>query len=99
MLKHLHSVWASLIRKQNVKLAYQRVLTSDDGKAMLKDLIRMHCCTPTFTENADVLRFKEGKRAIVLQLVHTAFSKDETASEIMRVVEEIEAENQNPQES
>ena len=53
--------------------AYRRLFSTEDGKIVLKDL--MKCCfffTPTIGQDSTETFFNEGQRAVILRLLQTS---------------------------
>lgn len=51
-------------------VAYKKVFESEEGKKVLHDLMRKHAViTGTFQENANLMYFKEGERAVVFGIM------------------------------
>lgn len=51
-------------------IAYKKVFESPEGQLVLHDLMRKHGVVGgTFQENANLMYFKEGERAVVFQIM------------------------------
>jgi hypothetical protein len=58
--------------KNNVIYAYQRLFGTDDGKAVLHDLIKScHLNVPVFDDNPHRMSYMDGERSVVLRIIKT----------------------------
>jgi hypothetical protein len=80
--------------RQDELHAIKRVLLSPDGRVFCNYLVKTFCISTTLDENPTRHAFKEGQRALALQVIGTAYKPDQFASQINQLLEEIEQQQQ-----
>lgn len=49
--------------------AYRQVFSTPQGEKVLSDLIKRHVLRANFSENSNIMAFKEGERSVVLNIL------------------------------
>lgn len=69
-------------------LAYKRFFDSEDGKLILKDLMRAcHMMTSTMDKDPHETAFNEGARSVVLRILKTNNTSIEQLNELVKRLE------------
>jgi len=73
-------------KEKNIRIyAYQRLFETEDGKIVLKDL--MKCChfdLPSFDSDPYQTAFNEGERHLLLRIIQTINADPERLLELMK---------------
>ena len=80
----------SLQKKRDLKQLYRKVFTSEEGRAILRDWLKIHYDVPKMTDTDAHRSFMEGQRAFILQVIHTAYDLNDFSNEIMSLIQETE---------
>jgi hypothetical protein len=80
--------------RQSELKAIQSILLSPEGQIFCNYLIRTFCMTTTLDANPQLTAFKEGQRALAMQIIGTAHKIDRFAPQINEMLRQIEQEQQ-----
>jgi len=80
--------------KQSELHAIKRVLLSPDGRTLCNYLLKTYCMTTTYDDKPERAGFKEGQRALAMQLVGTAYKPDRFAQQINELLAQIETQEE-----
>ena len=79
-----------LQKKRDIKRIYNRVFTSEDGKALIRDWLKVHYSVPKMTDTDEKRSFMEGQRAFILQILHTVYDSNDFSNEITSLIQEMD---------
>jgi len=81
-------------KMRDIAIAYKRVFDSEEGKKVLKDLMRSCFMLDTTYTNKEDLIFNEGARSVVLRILKTTETDIEALD---KYIDQIEIENKEEQ--